>query len=1323
MREKLIACFQDTLQISEKDFARDTKHSSRKNKVYTEGFHSKKTKGQKHSTIIVESSTTFATAKKYLHIGKVAVLNFANPERPGGGVQIGAMAQEECLCRSSNLYPCISNQNVFKEYYQYNRGLYSTFYSDRLIYTPGVKVFKDDSNVPSIMPETEWFSVDVITCAAPYLAKRKYTNAEALLRLFKGRIKNVFEAARDNDVDVLILGAFGCGAFKNPPLLVSQAFEEIIREEKYCEDFKQIVFAIKPTGENCPNLTAFANRFDSYASDVEKRNTIRAVSSSFRFHKTPSMHSIDLSGNLEFHHWQATNRYFGKQFSILGDSISTLDGYNPRGYKVFYAGENSTKAGVEEMKDTWWDKVISFFGGELLVNNSWSGSRVTKLSSNESLFPSGCSDERTSSLHINTVTPDVIIVYLGTNDWAFGANCGDETRILGDDDHEYFSMAYDAMLKKIKGNYPDAEVWCCTLSETYMSTNPAFQFPHKHAGTHIEVYNDLIRHAVYNNKCKLIDLYGFHVPYNSIDGSHATADGMDTIAMEVIRSMADANAASFLDCSNAQHQFEVVEEYTGGTKYICKKCGKEKHTTTLFPQQEDNMHVETGSKQEHEFSRYSWGTHKVSEIKKMVISWGDLPIYHIQLEGNLLKLYRKINGSRDGWMSFPEGYFDEVKKEITNQERQALFQYLETIDFALWKTEERTIQNIEQGACGFCVSESFGCDFDNGTSFYCANPPHPYFNELVKYFKQYFPHEDMAPFHLSDKDTMEGNDLLTDEGNLTQDSDYVLLDSNITVALQSNTLRLTAIKSGETLQFAKEVITVGKDTTNDICLDQYKTISRHHATFFYENKMWFLRDDNSTNGTWLNGVRLETGKNYQLATNDEINFAMTECFIFDEYKAQQMPMEDADAKAIAFLEAAIATFVKSGHKDDVAFKIILSSLTKAPLYFPVDIDLDAMLGDIDPTKLKPGDTLQPNKDVKIKFLTVTLNDGEEAVAVFTSKQEMEKGESASVVRHYPMDFIPMLAQMNKQVIINPFSEYNLVLRQSAITDILLPFLEASKDTKQDNVVEKSDNLIGKIIDNRYEILQLVGKGGTFTVYLAMDKRTNMQWAVKVCDKNVKHPVIIDMAIQEVNIMKNLVHPAIPKIVDYIEDSERIYIVEEYVLGETLDTILTKNGAFAEATIIKLAKQLCSVLGYLHKHNPPYVYRDMKPANVFLQPDGNVKLVDFGITMVYNPSHEDENVVGTLGYAAPEGFHGRTTPRSDIYSLGVTLHQLVTGADPTKPPYEMKPIREINSALSRGLEAIIIKCTKMDPNERFQNCDELMAALESSTIDTPKKKSL
>ena len=224
-------------------------------------------------------------------------------------------------------------------------------------------------------------------------------------------------------------------------------------------------------------------------------------------------------------------RYYRKNFSILGDSISTLEGYNPPGYNLFYTGDACVRSGVRQMADTWWGQLIGYCKANLLVNNSRSGSRVTKLPDSPSLFPSGCSDERTGGLHRGNIMPDVIIVYLGTNDWARAvylksSDCPGSSPTSW---HSAFDSAYDAMLKKLKHNYPAAEIWCCTLCKTFMSSRPSFVFPDCFGGTHIEKFNDVIRSIAKSNNCGLIDLYSHYVAYDAVDGSHPNTDGMKTL--------------------------------------------------------------------------------------------------------------------------------------------------------------------------------------------------------------------------------------------------------------------------------------------------------------------------------------------------------------------------------------------------------------------------------------------------------------------------------------------------------------------------------------------------------------------------------------------------------------------------------------------------------------------------------------------------------------------------------------------------------------------------------------------------------------------------
>ena len=243
---------------------------------------------------------------------------------------------------------------------------------------------------------------------------------------------------------------------------------------------------------------------------------------------------------------------------------------------------------------------------------------------------------------------------------------------------------------------------------------------------------------------------------------------------------------------------------------------------------------------------------------------------------------------------------------------------------------------------------------------------------------------------------------------------------------------------------------------------------------------------------------------------------------------------------------------------------------------------------------------------------------------------------------------------------------------------------------------------GTIIEGKYEVLKLIGKGGMSKVYLAMDKNLNKQWAIKEIERKAydkNNEVVVASAMAEANMMKKLDYPSLPRIVDIIEKENVIYVVMDYIEGETLSSVLSKEGAQPQEVVIEWAKELCRVLDYLHTQDPPIIYRDMKPANIMLQPNGNIKLIDFGIAREYKEQNLADTVsLGTKGYAAPEQFGGKgqTDARTDVYCLGVTLYHLLTGQNPCEPPYEIYPIRYWNPQLSSGLEAIIQKCTQLNP---------------------------
>ncbi|MCI6464639.1 MAG: serine/threonine protein kinase [Faecalicatena sp.] len=258
--------------------------------------------------------------------------------------------------------------------------------------------------------------------------------------------------------------------------------------------------------------------------------------------------------------------------------------------------------------------------------------------------------------------------------------------------------------------------------------------------------------------------------------------------------------------------------------------------------------------------------------------------------------------------------------------------------------------------------------------------------------------------------------------------------------------------------------------------------------------------------------------------------------------------------------------------------------------------------------------------------------------------------------------------------------------------------------------------IGSIVDGKYKILNKIGQGGMSIVYLAMNERANKPWAIKEIRKDgvSNYEVVKQNLIAETDILKRLNHPNLPSIIDVIDCDDTFLIVMDYIEGKPLSEALNREGAQPQEKVIEWAKQICDVLGYLHSRVPPIIYRDMKPSNVMLKPDGNIMIIDFGTAREYkSASIADTTCLGTQGYAAPEQFggQGQTDARTDIYCLGATLYHLITGHNPCLPPYEMYPIRQWNPNLSSGLEEIILRCTQKNPNDRYQSCAELMYALE------------
>lgn len=235
---------------------------------------------------------------------------------------------------------------------------------------------------------------------------------------------------------------------------------------------------------------------------------------------------------------------------------------------------------------------------------------------------------------------------------------------------------------------------------------------------------------------------------------------------------------------------------------------------------------------------------------------------------------------------------------------------------------------------------------------------------------------------------------------------------------------------------------------------------------------------------------------------------------------------------------------------------------------------------------------------------------------------------------------------------------------------------------------------GTVLQNRYAIERLLGGGGMGMVYLAHDRRlANRPCAVK---EMVDHFIDQQQRIEaneyfarEADTLAQLKHPAVPAITDRFDDQNRHYLVMEYVEGRNLEEeIAVRGGPLPEGLVIDIARQLCDVLAYLHGSVPPIIYRDMKPSNVMLTPKGRVVLIDFGIARLFKTARKG-TMIGTLGFAPPEQYQGAVDPRSDIYSLGATLHYVVTGRDPEKfPPFSFPPVRDLRPEISTNLAGAI-----------------------------------
>ena len=262
---------------------------------------------------------------------------------------------------------------------------------------------------------------------------------------------------------------------------------------------------------------------------------------------------------------------------------------------------------------------------------------------------------------------------------------------------------------------------------------------------------------------------------------------------------------------------------------------------------------------------------------------------------------------------------------------------------------------------------------------------------------------------------------------------------------------------------------------------------------------------------------------------------------------------------------------------------------------------------------------------------------------------------------------------------------------------------------------------GHLLDNRYRVRKVLGVGGMGRVYLSNDTRlANRPVAVKemILGDGFAEKKAIEDFTREATVLARLSHPGIPTLIDHVAENGRHYMVMEFVAGGDLEKVIQQSGGkLGEQQTLRWARQILSVLEFLHSQTPPIVYRDLKPGNIMIDKDGRAMLIDFGIAR-FLPKGGHATQIGSPGYAPPEQYVGNVEPRSDIFSLGATMHHLLTGRDPAlEPPFSFPPVRQLAPEVSNATAMSVDKALNHDITKRFASAREMLNALPEPPAET------
>ncbi len=261
---------------------------------------------------------------------------------------------------------------------------------------------------------------------------------------------------------------------------------------------------------------------------------------------------------------------------------------------------------------------------------------------------------------------------------------------------------------------------------------------------------------------------------------------------------------------------------------------------------------------------------------------------------------------------------------------------------------------------------------------------------------------------------------------------------------------------------------------------------------------------------------------------------------------------------------------------------------------------------------------------------------------------------------------------------------------------------------------------GTLVNTRYRILSKLGQGSTGAVYLAEHTQLKTLLALKVVTPSPNNAESVEDSLLhcalEGQLLVHLNHPQLPRVFDAFVERGRFFLAMEYISGISLSQHLrmSETEFLPIADVLDWGIQLAKVLRYLHAQSPAIIFRDIKPANVMLQPDGKIRLIDFGIARrcLGKESTETEQV-GSVGYSPPEQYRPQPLdPHADIYALGATLHHLITGRLPAERPFLFPPAHTLNPTVPPALSELLDWCIAIEPNARPQSMEQVAQELKA-----------